>query len=74
MDEAKILAVMGAVIRERRVTMGWSQESFADSIEMHRAQYGKIERGERNITVLTLRRIAKGLKTSVADLATLAKF
>lgn len=45
-----------------------SQEAFADSIAMHRAYYGFIERGTRNMTLVTLHRVASGLGWSLADL------
>jgi transcriptional regulator with XRE-family HTH domain len=45
-----------------------SQEAFADLIEMHRAYYSAIERGERNLTVGILHRVAKGLGARMADL------
>lgn len=41
--------------------MDMSQEGFADSIKMHRAYYGALERGEINLTLRTLRRVASGL-------------
>ncbi|SEM54528.1 DNA-binding transcriptional regulator, XRE-family HTH domain [Luteibacter sp. UNCMF331Sha3.1] len=73
MDEVKTLARLSKAILQLRTAMGVSQESFADSISMHRAQYSKIERGEINVTILTLRRIAKGLGTTAADLLDQAK-
>jgi transcriptional regulator with XRE-family HTH domain len=45
-----------------------SQEAFADQIEMHRAYYSAIERGERNLTLGTLQRVAKGLGVRMGDL------
>lgn len=72
MDEAKTLGKLGNAIRDLRVASGVSQEAFADSIRMHRAQYSKIERGERNVTVLTLRRVAKGLGATVSQVLALA--
>ena len=45
MDEESLQVRLGAVIRDRRVALGVSQEAFADSIKMHRAYYSKIERG-----------------------------
>lgn len=45
-----------------------SQEAFADLIGMHRAYYSAIERGERNLTLGTLHRVAKGLGVRMADL------
>lgn len=68
MDEAKTLAKLSKAIHQRRTATGLAQQSFADSISMHRAQYSKIERGEINVTILTLCRVAKGLGTTVAQL------
>ena len=52
---------IGAAVRTRREAQGYSQESYADKIRMHRAYYSAIERGERNITIRTLESICKGL-------------
>lgn len=52
---------IGAAVRTRREAQGYSQESYADMIRMHRAYYSAIERGERNITIRTLESICKGL-------------
>lgn len=50
------------VIRQRREARKWTQEAFADHIEMHRAQYGLVERGgSKDIQLSTLERIATGL-------------
>lgn len=48
--------------------MGLSQDLFADRIRMHRAQYAVLERGEKNITLPTLLRVAQGLGVSMSDL------
>ena len=40
-----------------------SQEAFADYIEMHRAYYGALERGEKNLQLSTLQRVTEGMKT-----------
>lgn len=50
------------------MALGFSQDSFADYIEMHRAYYSSLERGERNATLSTLKRVADGLKTSIGEL------
>ena len=55
-------------IRSRREALKFSQEEFADYITLDRANYGAIERGERNISITTLVRIAVGLKLEVGDL------
>lgn len=68
MDEKSTLKRLGDGLRTRRVAMGFSQESFADSIGMHRAYYSSIERGGRNVTLMTLLRISSGLNTAVHSL------
>lgn len=68
MKEAKLQEQLGAAIRERRTALEMSQEAFADSIQMHRAYYSKIERGERNVTLATLWRVAQGLGIQPSDL------
>lgn len=52
---------LGRALRKRREALGYSQESFADHIRMHRTYYSAIERGEKNLQLDTLERIASGL-------------
>lgn len=68
MDEKSTLLKLGSLLRARRTELGYSQESFADYIGMHRAYYSSIERGARNITVMTLLRVTNGLDIKVATL------
>ena len=68
MDEESLQLRLGTVIRDRRTALGVSQEAFADSIKMHRAYYSKIERGERNVTLQTISRVARGLGVRGAQL------
>ena len=56
------------LIRMNRERLNFSQEEFADHINLDRSNYGAIERGERNISVYTLARIALGLKVEVGEL------
>lgn len=69
MTKAALQAKLGAAIRARRLSRNVSQEAFADSITMHRAYYAAIERGERNVTLMTIARVADGLGCKIADLA-----
>ena len=57
---------LGDVIRRRREAAGWTQEGFADEIEMHRAQYGFIERGKTDLRLSSLERVAAGLKVPLS--------
>ncbi len=65
-------ATLAEVIRAHRVALGFSQEGFADHIQMHRAYYSKIERGEKNVTLATLERVANGLGRPMSFLLTAA--
>lgn len=68
MDRHPNLIMLGAQIRKLRKAAGYSQESFAHSIEMARAYFGGVERGERNIAALNMIKIAKALEVEVGDL------
>lgn len=59
---------LGSALRERRAALGYSQESFADKIGMHRAYYSAIERGEKNVTLGLLLRVASGLGVKLSVL------
>jgi transcriptional regulator with XRE-family HTH domain len=61
----QLLLNLGKALRKRREALGFSQESYADSIEMHRTYYSAIERGEKNLQLDTLRRICEGLKCRI---------
>ena len=52
---------LGKAFRKRRQALGFSQESYADEIGMHRTYYSAIERGEKNLQLDTLERICTGL-------------
>ena len=53
---------IGDVVRRYREAKKWTQEGFADHIEMHRAQYGLVERGRKDLRVSSLERVAQGLE------------
>ncbi|MFD0740099.1 helix-turn-helix domain-containing protein [Lysobacter koreensis] len=60
-----LLQRLGKALRVRREAAGFSQESFADAIDMHRTYYSAIERGEKNLQLDTLQRICVGLKCRI---------
>ena len=60
-----LLRKLGSALRVRRETAGYSQESYADIIGMHRTYYSAIERGEKNLQLDTLQRICSGLGASM---------
>jgi transcriptional regulator with XRE-family HTH domain len=59
---------IGAAIRARRKNAGISQEALADAAGLDRSHMGKIERGERNVTVLNMVRIADALGCQLSTL------
>ena len=50
---------VGLKIRECRAKYGWSQEQLALEADLHRAYVGQIERGEKNMGLKNLEKIAK---------------
>lgn len=66
--DRKYLKAFGARVRALRKAAGFSQEDFALEIGLDRTYMGGVERGERNLALLNLRKIAYGLKISVAEL------
>lgn len=58
----------GKIIRELRSQKGWSQEQFADEVGVHRTYIGAVERGEQNIALDNIERIAKRLGISIEEL------
>ncbi|GAB3245095.1 helix-turn-helix domain-containing protein [Chitinimonas naiadis] len=67
-DKDANLARLGATIRARRKTLELSQEALADAAEIDRSHMGKVERGERNVTLLNVIRIAKALNCKPSEL------
>ena len=64
---------LGAVIRENREAQKLSQEGLSDLVGVHRTYMGSIERGERNISLLNIRRIASALNLKPSELFAEAK-
>ncbi len=65
--ETDIRRAFGKRIREIRKKRGLSQEAFAALCELDRTYVGGIERGERNVSLRNIQRIAQALKMSIAD-------
>ncbi len=63
-----ILVAIGQTIRTVRTEVGFSQESLAYEAGVDRSYLGGIERGEHNLTVISLMRICRCLRISASDL------
>lgn len=62
-----MLAALGRYLRSVREGKGWSQEDLAFECDLHRTYIGAVERGEYNVTLLTLRKITAKLGISMLD-------
>jgi len=58
----------GRRVRQLRVARGLSQEELALRSELDRSYIGQVERGERNVSLVNIERIAIGLGVPPADL------
>lgn len=58
----------GERIKKLRLSKGISQEKFAISIDMDRTYYASVENGKRNISIVNIEKIAKGLDISLEEL------
>ena len=67
-DKNSILVRLGKAVRLRRKLLELSQEALADCAELDRSHMGKIERGERNLSLLNIVRIAQALECKPSDL------
>lgn len=67
------LVSLGQAVRELRLAKSWSQEAFADYAEIDRSYIGGIERGEHNIALINLLKIASALGIKAAQLLEKAK-
>lgn len=67
-EMAKINKTVGFNIRKYRQKNKLTQEELAFESNLHRAYIGQIERGEKNIGVINLEKIAKALNITIAQL------
>lgn len=62
------LLTLGREVRRLRKERGLSQEALADLSELHTNYIGGIERGERNVGIKAMMRIATALQVHPSDL------
>ncbi len=68
MDEAKILSLFGKHIRKIRTAKGYSQEQLAGFADLDRTYISGIERGQRNVSLMNLVKLAKALSIPAQQL------
>ena len=65
---ADIRKLLGSRIREIRQKKRMSQEELAFKSELHRTYISDIERGNRNVSLKNIEKIAKALKVAIREL------
>ncbi len=70
LDDEEFFQEIGHRLRSRREERGWTQAELARRCELHKAYIGFVERGERNVSLINLRRIARVLRIRLSDLLT----
>ncbi|MGB3472272.1 MAG: helix-turn-helix transcriptional regulator [Erythrobacter sp.] len=62
------LDILGQRIRAKRKELGMSQEGLANEAGLDRSYVGRIERGEHNLTFVSLVRLCRAMRCDVAAL------
>jgi len=60
--------LVGRNLRAYRLERGLSQEAFADRLGVHRTYMGGVERGERNLTLKSLEKMAEQIGVEPREL------
>lgn len=63
-----LLTEFGLAVRRERERLGWTQEQLAEATGLHWTYVGQIERGRRNLTLLKILQVAKGLGVKPGEL------
>ena len=70
LEDRRFLRDLGEQIREHRLARQWTQAGLAQRCRLHRTFIGSVERGERNVSILNLRLLAKVLRIPLSELFT----
>jgi transcriptional regulator with XRE-family HTH domain len=66
--KSALQVAFGKIVRAKRLEKELSQEALADLAELHFTYVSSVERGERNISLQNIARLAKALKCLLKDL------
>ena len=66
------LVKFGRAVRQLREAKGWSQEELAEYADLHRNYVSSLERGERNVALVNVIKLAEALKIKASELLSLA--
>ena len=65
-EDRQLLREFGRRVREARDAHGWTQEDLADEAGLDRTYVGSVERGERNVALLNVNKLALALGDNLA--------
>lgn len=68
MPKSSTKSLFGRVIRALREERGYSQEELAERAGLHRNYVGSVERGERNVALENIVKLAQALSVRTRDL------
>lgn len=68
MTNESVLILFGKNVQRLRKSKGLSQEQLAEIAGLHRTYIGMIERAEKNITLINIKKIAVALNVKLTDL------
>jgi transcriptional regulator with XRE-family HTH domain len=60
--------IFGRNLRVAREVMKLSQEDLAELADLHRTYIGSVERGERNVSIDNMERLAAAVESSIPEL------
>jgi len=63
-----VLVRFGRRVRELRLKRGLSQEALSFEADLDRSYIGQVERGERNISIENMAKLARALKVTLSEL------
>jgi transcriptional regulator with XRE-family HTH domain len=68
LDDRQFLNGLGVRLRDLRLARNLTQAEMAKQCALHRTIIGSVERGERNVSILNLRPIARILRVPLSEL------
>jgi transcriptional regulator with XRE-family HTH domain len=60
--------IFGDSLRRHRQALGISQEELAETAGLHRTNIGSVERGERNVSIDNMERLAVAVEATINQL------
>jgi transcriptional regulator with XRE-family HTH domain len=68
MNKSSLRTLFAANLRRERESLGLSQDALARLAGLHRTYVGQVERGERNVSIDNIERLAQALGLDATDL------